>query len=366
MRSKRFLKTTIVCASLLSLAAGSVLAADTVKIGVAGPMTGPFEVLGQQLRTGAEDFAKNDGNVKLEIEDAECDETGGKNAAIAMVRGGVGIATGFLCTEALSAAIPVLADANIPIITTGVRTDRLLPRNSDLPPVFRMLARSGGEERAVSSLLVGEWRDTLFAIVDDGTIHARELAESLRLAAENAGLKPAYVDTFRPQMDNQIGLAGRLKKAGVTHVFAAGDRSDIAILARDAKKLGIDLTIAGGESLLSRDQEVPLPAGVLAVAPQHLVAQESAEVMDKTLETSGFWSVQYAAAQIAADALRIAGEKHAAVRDVLLSNSFDTKIGPVKFAEDGTNVNANYGLYRYDGIKFKLVKLADPSVLHPQ
>ncbi len=364
MRAKRFLKTTIVCATMLFVAAGGALADGNVKIGVAGPMTGSFEVLGSQLRAGAEAFAKDDGNVILEFEDTGCDETNGKKAATAMVEAGAGIATGFLCTEALSAAIPVLAAANIPVITTGVRTDRIIPRNSDLPPVFRMLARSGDEERAISALLVDEWRDTLFAIVDDGTIHARELAESFRLAAENAGLKPAYVDTFRPQMDNQIGLVGRLKKAGVTHVFAAGDRSDIAILARDAKNLGVDLTVAGGESLLARDQDVPLPAGVLAIAPQYLVAQDPADIMDKTLETSGFWAVQYAATQIAADALRIAAEKNAAVREVLLSNSFDTKIGPVKFAADGTNMDATYGLYRYDGARFKLVRLADPSDLH--
>ena len=76
--------------------------------------------------------------------------------------------------------------------------------------------------------------DELFAIIDDGTIYGRELAESFALAAEQAGLKPVFVDTFRPQLDNQIGLVGRLSKAGATHVFAGGDRDDIAIMGRDA------------------------------------------------------------------------------------------------------------------------------------
>ncbi len=74
----------------------------------------------------------------------------------------------------------------------------------------------------------------------------------MRAAAEQAGLKPVFVDTFRPQLDNQIGLVGRLRKAGATHVFAGGDRDDIAIMARDAAELGVPLVIAGGETLRAR------------------------------------------------------------------------------------------------------------------
>lgn len=366
MRSHHFLKATVVYVSVLVSTTGHAFSAETVRIGVAGPFSGPFEVLGHQLQAGARDFAKNDGATELVMEDDACDASGGARAGESMVKGGAGIVTGFMCTEAIAAALPILAKADIPVLTTGVRTDRLRPRNSEIPPVFRMIARSGDEERAIAAILVDEWRDKFFAIVDDGTIHARELAESFRLAAENAGLKPAYVDTFRPQMDNQIGLIGRLKKAGVTNVFAAGDRSDIAIMARDAKMLGVDLVITGGEALMAPDQQVPLPPGVLAVAPQYLVSQQQANIMDQTLETSGFWKIQYSAAQIAAEAMRIAKAKGTSTRDALLSKTFDTKIGPVRFASDGTNMEASYGLYRYDGENFQLVKLANPSVLHPQ
>ncbi len=98
-----------------------------------------------------------------------------------------------------------------------------------------------------------------FAIVDDGTIYGRELAESFRLAAEQAGLKPVFVDTFRPQMDNQIGLIGRLRKAGATHVFVGGDRDDIAIMARDAAELAADLTLPAAKRCARRRATCRLP-----------------------------------------------------------------------------------------------------------
>ena len=81
----------------------------------------------------------------------------------------------------------------------------------------------------MGDILVREWRNDLFAIIDDGTIYGRELAETLRAAAELAALKPVFVDTFRPQLENQIALAGRLNRAGATHVFAGGDAEDVAM-----------------------------------------------------------------------------------------------------------------------------------------
>ena len=98
----------------------------------------------------------------------------------------------------------------------------------------------------------------MFAIVDDGTIYGRELAETFRAAAEQAALKPVFVDTFRPQLDNQIGLVGRLQKAGATHVFVGGDRDDIAIMGRDAAQLDAGIVFAGGETLRAPPGDVPL------------------------------------------------------------------------------------------------------------
>ncbi len=53
------------------------------------------------------------------------------------------------------------------------------------------------------------------------------------------------VDTYRPQLENQIGLAGRLRRAGADAVFVGGERDDAAILARDAAGLGMTIECRG-------------------------------------------------------------------------------------------------------------------------
>jgi branched-chain amino acid transport system substrate-binding protein len=65
-------------------------------------------------------------------------------------------------------------------------------------------------------------------------------------------LKPVFLDVFRPQLDNQIGLIGRLQKAGATNVFVGGDRDDVAIMAATTPKLGAGIGFAGGEACARR------------------------------------------------------------------------------------------------------------------
>jgi len=224
--------TTTLAALATATAALSWLSASACAetlIGVAAPLSGPSAVLGKQVEAGAGLAAEANGFTIKTADDA-CTADGGAAAARELAAAKVNLVVGFLCTEAIEAALPILKDANIPVITVGVRTESLTDRRANTGwPVFRLGPRGDDERNAVAAKLTQLWRDDLFAIVDDGTIYGREMAETFRAAAEQAALKPVFVDTFRPQLDNQIGLVGRLKKAGATKVFAGGDGDDIAI-----------------------------------------------------------------------------------------------------------------------------------------
>ena len=53
--------------------------------------------------------------------------------------------------------------------------------------MFRLGPRGDDERNAAATLLTRLWADELFAIVDDGTIYGRELAESFRAAPNRPG-----------------------------------------------------------------------------------------------------------------------------------------------------------------------------------
>ncbi|MBX3577113.1 MAG: ABC transporter substrate-binding protein [Rhizobiaceae bacterium] len=354
---RRGLAPLLMCCAL----SGPAAAADIV-VGVAAPLTGPSALLGEQIAEAAyvAAQAQSPGVVFTAVDD-QCTAAGGANAARSLVASKVSIVVGFLCAESIEAALPILQAANVPVITVGVRTDSLTDRRFKTGwPVWRLGPRADGERNAVGEILTREWREQLFAIIDDGTIYGRELAESLRAAAEQVALVPVFIDTFRPQLDNQIGLAGRLRKAGATHVFAGGDFEDIAVLGRDAATLGMDLVIAGGESLRAEPGPVPLPAGTLMIAVQDwaTVADPALvrQLQDEGVMIDGYALPAYAAVQVAAKAVADAEASSRPLADVLSDTLFETAIGPVDFDDKGDLAASPYRLFRFDGTAFVEVR----------
>jgi branched-chain amino acid transport system substrate-binding protein len=332
--------------------------AQEFRIGVAAPLSGPSARLGEQVRAGAEAAASaQDPAAQLELADDACSPEGGEAAAEKLAEAKVTVVVGFLCTEAIEAAMPILTKAGIPVITVGVRTNSLTDKKAKTGwPVYRLAPRADAEGIAVSSILVELWRSVLFAIIDDGTIYGRELAETLRSEAEKQGLQPVYVDTFRPQLENQVALAGRLRKAGATHVFVGGDLEDIAVLGRDAAGLGYQLTIAGGEALRASSSGVPLQAGTLMVGlpewSEVATPASLAAIKARNAEPEGYSLPAYAAVEVAAKAQAETRSYGASLQDSLLKGSFSTAIGKVAFDDKGDLRENPYRLFRFDGTKF--------------
>lgn len=294
-------------------------------------------------------------SLDLEIADDGCSAEGGAAAARQFAGAEVSIVVGFLCTEALEAAMPVLSGAGIPVITVGVRTDSITDRSEKTGwPIVRLAPRADAEQAAAAKIIPELWREELFGILDDGTIYGRELASSVRAGAEARGLKPVFTDTFRPDLDNQIGLVGRLRKAGVTHVFVGGERGDIAVLSRDARKLGLNLTVAGGETLRSAPGSVPLAAGTLMIGlpdPVEHASPRALEMLERRkIQPEGYVLPAFAAVEIAADALR--EQANTPLVERLRNTPFNTAIGPITFDTKGDVAGNPYRLFRFDGTAF--------------
>ncbi|MHA6643370.1 ABC transporter substrate-binding protein [Mesorhizobium sp. A623] len=344
----------------LAVIAGFLLTAgaqaEPLAIGVAAPISGSSAPLGQQVVAGATLAAKANG-ASLTVADTACSADGGTDAAKKFVAAKVGVVVGFLCTEAIEAALPVLKDAGIPVVTVGVRTDSLTDgREKTGWPVFRLGPRGDDERNATAALLTKFWSGELFAIVDDGTIYGRELAETLRAVAEQAALKPVFMDNFRPQMDNQIGLIGRLKKAGATRVFVGGDGSDVAVMGRDAAKLDANIVFAGAEALRADHDDLPYAPGTLMIAPPEWAEMADKPVLDAfaaaDIIPEGYVLPAYAAVQIAVAADAAAQGSARRITDLLGSQDFSTAIGPIRFNEKGDLSQNPYRLFRFDGTRF--------------
>ncbi|MFZ1679419.1 MAG: ABC transporter substrate-binding protein, partial [Rhizobiaceae bacterium] len=229
MSTRRFIPLVL---SMLGIAAAAGLASAEPVIGVAAPLTGPMAVIGQQLADGARHAAIR-GTVPIEIVDDACTPEGGKAAAETFLARKVAIVIGFACVEAVEAALPLLSASSIPVISPVIRAAHLTDgRKKSGHLFFRLAPRGDDEAAAMASMMKSRWTDRHFAILDDGTLASRDFAESFRLRMEEAGLKPALVESYRPAIANQVGLVRRVARAGATHVLVSGDRDDVAVIAR--------------------------------------------------------------------------------------------------------------------------------------
>ena len=340
---------TALTATLLAamMTIGANAPARAARIGLVIPLEGPFKLLGEQSQAGAEAAAAVNGDALVVIEDT-CDAHSGSFVAKTLTDEKVDVAVGFLCLETVAAALPVLKDAKIPAITTAVRADSLTD-NKDKTGflISRLGPRDDSEAVALAKFLLPGWSKLNFAIIDDGTIHARDMAESFRAAAVEAGLKPVFTDTYRPGLTNQAALARRLQKAGASHVFIGGDIDDAAVISRDAKAYG-ELEIAVGESG-QPSGEVTDYGVIVALALPDLTLRNEAAAAKVAMEAAGIEPDNYAllahaAVEIASQAAR------AGLPAVVGAGPYETAIGPVMFSAAGDLADNPFKLERLSGI----------------
>ena len=324
---------SVTIAAVIGLAAP---ARAGITVGVVAPSgKDGFAVLGDQLRQGIVTYQKTGGQPFAGIVDAPetCDDSSGVRAAHAMISAKVGVVIGFLCPESLNAALPLLSKAHIATVTTTVRADIImedaLRKNW---PFYRLAPHESQEVQKIVEVIAHRWSGEPFALVEDGTIYGRQLTENVRVALEGMGVTPAFIDTYRPAEDKQFGLAHRLARSGVTHVFIGGERPDVAIIARDCGKIGLRLTFMGGDALKAPPGDVQLADGVLGVMtplPDTLPSAGGAvaALRSQGIEPYGERVPGYAAAELVAAASK-AGKP---LPEALASGTFDTALGTIRF-----------------------------------
>ncbi|MCQ4629574.1 ABC transporter substrate-binding protein [Shinella sp. CPCC 100929] len=328
---------TFFFASLIGASVFSALPATAAGLtfAVVAPADGPLAILGQQVRDGARFAAEANGDTIVEIPEA-CDETDGDEIAKQILAADAVAAVGFLCTEGLAASLPALAEAKVPAITLSVRSGILmedaLKKNW---PLFRLAPGPKAEADKAVEIITRDWKSEPFALIDDGTIHARELVEAIRLRLEEVGMKAVFVDTYRPAQEQQLTLVRRLSQTGVTHVFVGGDRTDIAVIARDAKAEKVSLALLGGEALLGADPSVPMTDGVEAIALPDYGALPEGQAVAAAMKAKDIFAEGYVLpAHAAITALATAAAKGGDLPQKLAGGSFATAIGTVAFGAD--------------------------------
>jgi branched-chain amino acid transport system substrate-binding protein len=177
---------------------------DTVKIGVAQPLSGPLKELGQDMVDGTkmaiEDINKeglkvNGKIVKLELVtvDDKADAEAGKAAAQTLLDAGVVAVIGHLNSGVSIAAAPLYAEKMVPqlAISTNPKYTKL-----GLPTTLRLVANDDLQSKAMGSLANSLPGEHVYAVVDDNTPYGKGLADTAaaQLKGKTIGIRTSLDD----------------------------------------------------------------------------------------------------------------------------------------------------------------------------
>lgn len=278
-------RRTALAFTVAALAAATALAvsgcskvSDTIKIGVAQPLSGPLGSLGKDMANGVkmaiDDINKAglkiDGHpVKLEMvqadDKASADE--GKKAAQQLIDQGVVAVVGHLNSGVSMAAAPLYAEKNIPQLAISTKPDYT---RMNLPTTFRLVANDEIQSKAMGSYAAGQISGTSYAVIDDGTPYGKGLCDLTATEIQ----KQKKTVTLRKSLDDKrtdfADLLPQLQAAKVDVIVTTLNDFQVVALIEQLAKAGMDeVRIIGGDTIKTDKlikAQLPL-RGVYATSP---------------------------------------------------------------------------------------------------
>ena len=333
-------------------------------VGVAGPMSGPFGFIGEQMKRGAQqaiDDINAKGGVlgkklKLAVGDDGCDEKQAATVANTFVQQKAVLVVGHFCSGASIQAASAYAQAGIPEITPASSDPKLTDdaASKGWTNVFNIAGRADVQGGVAGDYIASKYKGKKVAVIDDKSPYGKALAEEARKAMNKKGLKEAVNEQIAQGDKDFSALIGKLKQAGVAAVYFGGYQAEAGLLVRQAQDQGLKAQFIAGDALVTDDfwkASGPAGEGVLMTFrpdPRNLsAAKDVVEAFKKQdYDPAGYTLFSYAALQVFAEAAAQGKSlKLADVSKALHSHKYATVVGSIAFDKKGDVLNPDFVFY---------------------
>ena len=268
----------VMAALAAALLAGCSKVPDTIRIGVAQPLSGPLAALGQDLLNGVNlavaelnqgGYMVDGKRVTLEVVpvDDKADAATGKAVAKQLVDAGVVAVIGHLNSGVSIEAAPVYATAGLAqlAISTNPRFTQLGFANT-----FRLVGNDTLQARALGSFAATQLAAASYAVLDDGTPYGKGLADGAFEQLKAAGKEVAVRKSFDDKTVAFDELAAELKAAKVEVMVSTLNDFQALALLQGLQKVGhTRVSLLGGDTIKTTDmvRASGMVDGVYATSP---------------------------------------------------------------------------------------------------
>ena len=345
--------------------------AQDVTIGVAGPITGPNAVFGEQMKRGAE-MAVADVNAKggvlgkklaLEIADDACDPKQAVAAANLLVEKKIVFVDGHYCSSSSIPASAVYNEAGIlqitPASTNPALTDDAAKKG--WTNVFRTCGRDDAQGKVAGSYLAQHYKGKPVAVIHDKSTYGKGLADETKKAMNAAGLNEAMYEGITQGDKDFTALVSKMKQANIEAIYFGGYQTEAGLIVRQARDQGLKAQFIGGDALVTEEfWKITGPAGegtLMTFAPDPRKVAAARAVVDRFkaqgYDPEGYTLYTYAAIQaFAAAAAKANSVKEADLSQALHAMTVDTVVGPLTWDAKGDIIDPKYVFYVWKAGKY--------------
>ncbi len=368
---KHFKTAFATVVALTAVGVGSAWAADTIKIGTAGPMTGQYATFGEQMKNGAQ-MAVIDINaaggvlgkqLELVVEDDACDPKQAVAVANKSASDGVVFVAGHFCSGSSIPASKVYEEENILQISPASTNPKLTEEGGD--NVFRTCGRDDQQGIVAGNYLADHFGDKKIAILHDKTAYGKGLADETKKQLNARGIKEAMYEAYTAGEKDYTALISKLKSEGIDVIYVGGYHTEAGLMIRQAHQQGYMPQLVSGDALVTDEYwKITGDTGegtLMTFSPDPRKNPVAAPVVErfraKGIEPEGYNLYTYGAIQAWAQAAEKAGTTDtAAVAKALRDNRFETVLGEIGFDEKGDVTAPGYVFYVWKDGKYDYVQ----------
>lgn len=362
-------------AAALGLAVGMLMssgvnAAETIKIAIAGPFTGPVTQYGAMVKEGVdtaiEQINAAGGVLGKQLEavviDDGCEPKQGPVVANRVVNDEISYVVGHVCSGVTIAATNVYNSEGIVMVTPSA-TSPAVTDGKNYDTIFRTIGRDDQQGPAAASFIIEKIKPKQVAVLHDKQSYGQGIASSVKDQLEKAGIKVVMFEGINAGDTDYSAVITKLKSAGADFVYYGGYHPELGLLLRQGAEQGVKAQFMGPEGVGNPDINAIAGAaveGMLLTLPADFTQDPSNAAIvkafkDKQRDPGGaFQLTAYSATTAIAEGIKGAGvDDPTKVAAWLHGNSVATPIGKISWNKQGDLTEFKFDVFTWhkDGSK---------------
>ncbi len=353
---------------------GIGVAADTIKLGVAGPHSGDLASYGLPTVKAAELVVKDINakggvlgkQVELLVEDDVCKPEVANNTATKLLSQKVTVVLGHICSGATKAALGIYKDSKI-IVMSPSATNPALTQSGDYPNFFRTIASDDAQAKLEVDFALDVLKLTKIAVLHDKGDYGKGLAEFAKMFLEkDPRATVVFYEGITPGAVDYSAVVQKIKRSKAEAVIFGGyhpEASKIVSQMRKKKMKTFFISDDGVKDDTFIKVAKKYAKGVYATGPRDVsknpMALAANEAHKKAYgeDPGAFFLNGYAAALALLNAIENAGTTdYDAVEKALRTQDVETPLGKIRFDEKGDALGVGFSMYQVQNGKFVELK----------